>query len=202
MKKLLQFLTVGFLLMFRGCETCPAANVTVSGITDGYGNPVNANVTLTMLNQPLSFNSSLALNTPKTWRMTNFTLTATNLAGGQWVMGVQGLSKLLVLAVPLDTNTYFYTDIINSNIAYYAKLANVFAYWTTNLDAWAEIPPASLAAFGGTNWVTITNVITIQQTNLVFTTNAITTTLETNFVWVYYQAYTNTTLLTNSVVMN
>ncbi len=131
-------------------RTALGANVAFAG-TDIFGVNKNAAVTLTLLNQPLYYGQALAFGPPQSFCMTNYSVTVSNLIGGNWVMAVQGFPKLLVLAVPPnDTNTWNFTQLINSNTAYYAKLSTVFAYWPSNLDAWAALNPATALGGAGT----------------------------------------------------
>ena len=146
MKKLLLILTMVAGLV----RSTLAANVAFAA-TDIFGASKNAGITLTLLNQPLYYGQALAFGPPQSFCMTNYSLTVSNLTGGSWVMAVQGFPKLFVLNVPPnDTNTWNYTTLINSNTAYYAKLSTVFAYWPSNLDAWALLNPATALASLGT----------------------------------------------------
>ncbi|HEY1790680.1 MAG TPA: hypothetical protein VGJ73_21205 [Verrucomicrobiae bacterium] len=136
-------LGAALLALIDGCiEQCPASTLQF-GFYDDYGNQVSNNFNLTLLNQPLQYQNYLASSTPQTFVFTNWPMTVSNLVAGQWVLSVQGWGKNLVLAVPNDNNTYFFTTLINSNVAYYAKLGSVFMNWTTNLDSWGAIAPGA-----------------------------------------------------------
>lgn len=132
-----------------GCHSVPASNVTFGNFTDGYGNPVNRNVTTTQLAQPVVIGGGLAWAPPKMTIMTNYSVTVSNLTGGNWFCGFYGLLKPVIIAVPPnDTNTWNYTSLIVSNSAYYGALANIFAYWPTNLNAWSSLSPSQFDAAG------------------------------------------------------
>lgn len=159
MKKLL---TLIFAISLLSTAHCRASNVSF-GWVDMYGNPLTNNFTLTLLNQPLSYGNALAYSPPQNYYMTASTMTVSNLIGGNYVLGVEGYSKLQVLTVPPnDTNTWWFTSLICSNTAYYARLGSVFLYWPTNLDAWSQINPMQFMnsfgplAFQGNN-TTVSN---------------------------------------------
>src|ERR1039458_10308526 len=81
-----------------------ASNVVFNGFTDKNGNPMNRAVSLTLLNQPIFNGVGLTYDTTGTYPMTNFSVTASTLAGGNYALALAGLNKILGLAVPNDTN--------------------------------------------------------------------------------------------------
>jgi hypothetical protein len=141
------FLILALVLGFGVAAFC--ANVTFFSY-DSYGNQVQTNsVTLTQIAQPLLYGGGTAYSTPKTYTYTNGAITVSNLVGGTWVAALGGLNKLIPMVVPPnDSGTYNYTTLTTSNLAYYAKLLNIFAYWPTNLDAWAQLSPSVLSGMG------------------------------------------------------
>jgi len=143
--KTLRLLLVGLSIVLNGCVTAPASNVTVS-VTTPYGGVVQSNtVTLTLLRQPVFNAGPLAYGKPTAYTYTNGSVTISNLIAGQWALGLASLNKVLILNIPPnDSNTWFYTQLIVSNIAYYSTMSSVFLNWTTALDAWAQVQPSSV----------------------------------------------------------
>lgn len=161
-------LIIAISIIVCGVTLTPASNVQF-GFYDDYGNQVDNDFTLTLLSGPLQYNGYLAYGTPKAYHMTTWPMTVSNMAGGNWALGIRGQPKNLILAVPPnDTNTWNYTSLINSNVAYYAKLGSVFMYWPTNLDAWSQISPADLMGLEGITNLIYTNVPSFITNNVFY----------------------------------
>ena len=111
-----RFLAVVLLLSFRGCETCPASDVVFNGFTDKNGTPMNRTASLTLLNQPIYNGVGLTYDATGTYPMTNFTVTVSNLAGGNYALSLAGLNRILGLAVPNDTNTYQFMQLVTNQL--------------------------------------------------------------------------------------
>jgi hypothetical protein len=131
-------------LAMNGCLPVVASNVTFYTF-DNYGNQLQTNrVTLSQVGQPLLYGGTVAYGTPKVYAYTNGSVTVSNLVGGTWIAALGGVNKLIPLVIPPnDSNTWNFTTLTTSNLAYYAKLLNIFAYWPTNLDAWAQVSPSA-----------------------------------------------------------
>ena len=126
MKKLLRLLPLVLLLAFYGCETCLASNVVFNGFSDQNGNQMNQDVTLTLLNQPIFNGLGLTYNNSMSYPMKNFTLTVSNLAGGNYNLLLSGLSHGLRLAVPNDTNTYQFMQLVTNQLPTLSTLSAIF----------------------------------------------------------------------------
>ena len=154
-------------ILFLAVGLSALASNVVFTFTDPFGNPRQANVTLTQLQQPVVYGNALAFGAPTNLYMScsNLSVTASNLIAGQWVAYAQGFPKPFILTVPNDTNTYAFTSLINSNAGYYAALSSVFAYWPTNLTQWASVPTNILGVLSGVTPNQVTNLCTWLLTN-------------------------------------
>ena len=187
MKKLLRLLQVVLLLAFYGCQECrcPAANVVFGGFTDKNGTPMNRTVGLTLLNQPLFNGVGLTYDATGTYPMTNFTVTVSNLAGGNYALSLAGLNRILGLAVPNDTNTYQFMQLVTNQLPtlstthigyafdtnFFVVVSNVvtlstnyptFAQGDTRWDPLGSVPSSMV-----TNWSDATlDSLSVANTNL------------------------------------